>query len=164
MRLTFITLAAVLVTALTGPARAAGTVEVGFLPSDRYADAGLDPTDAQNNQAAISAYLRQLGTRWLPDGQTLKIDVLELDMAGYRRDTSRGNRRIERDLADSPRMVVHYVLSDGATVLASGEDRLTDMAYLYHWADANPSDNFRAEKRMLDKWFKDRFVDHKPAG
>ena len=164
MRLTFVTLAVALAATLAGPARAAGTVEVGFLPYDRYADAGLDPTDARNNETALSAYLQQLGTRWLPDGQTLKIDVLELDLAGYRRDTSRGNRRISRDLADSPRMIVHYVLSEGSTVLASGEERLTDMGYLYHWTDANPSENLRAEKRMLDKWFKARFVDRKPAG
>jgi hypothetical protein len=150
------------------PAYAAGAVEVSFLPdSHRYSDPGRDPADAQRNENTLARYLQDLGARWLPDGQQLRIDVLDLDLAGSLRPPRRApidEVRIARGGADVPRIVLRYSLTEGGRVLASGEETVTDLNYLRHGADIHDGEPLRNEKRMLAGWFKARLVERKPAG
>lgn len=158
-----LTLAAGLLLALAGapaPARAAGVVTVNFLEPSRYADAGRrDRFDDAPTLAALAKHLEQLGTRRLPEGQTLAVDVLDVDLAGEFRPTSRGlDLRVLRGAADWPRLKLRYVLSENGKELDRGEDSLSDLDYLNSTLPGASSDTLAHEKRLLDDWFTRRFA------
>ena len=82
--------AAALALACALPAYAAGPVDVSFLPDWRqYTDPGRDPADAVRNEETLARHLQSLGTRWLAEGQQLKIDVLDVDLSGSLRPARR---------------------------------------------------------------------------
>jgi hypothetical protein len=96
-------------------ASAAGVVNVTFVDPDKYFDAGKDQHNEPNDLAVIEQYLKDLGQRYLPDGQVLNISVLGVDMAGYTRPppARRGGSyeiRIARFAADWPRITLRYSL------------------------------------------------------
>ena len=148
------------------PAHSAGAVEVSFIEPARYSDAGKDPVDEQRNEEMLARYLQTLGERYLAPAQTLKVDVLDVDLAGTMKPFRRSveDVRIVRGSADFPRIKVRYSLVEGGKVVQNGEETVTDLNYLRHGADYRDSDPLRYEKRMLSDWFKTRFVELKPAG
>lgn len=162
---------AVVVAAITAAcalsAQAAGPVDVSFLPDPRqYTDPGRDPADAVRNEETLARHLQSLGARWLPDGQQLRVEVLDLDLSGSLRPPRRAaidDVRISHGGADVPRVTLRYTLSEGSRVLASGEETVSDLNYLRHGADIGLNEPLRNEKRMLENWFKSRIVERKPA-
>lgn len=148
------------------PVYAAGTVEVTLVAPASYIDAGNDPADAEANRNTLAAYLRELGQRYLKPEEVLKIEILDLDIAGTLRPAPRvgsGQVRIARGGADWPRIKMRYtLLADGKTV-QSGEETVADMNYLRRAPGYRGDDPLGHEKRMLADWFKARFVEHKPA-
>ena len=152
--------------AAAAPAHAAeGAVEVNFIAAARYADAGRNPAEATRNEATLAQFLQRLGARHLSPGRVLRIDVLDLDLAGtVRPGSGRGEVRVDKGGADGPRIRLHYALLDGGKVVASGDESLTDLDHLRR-SDYGLADPLRHEKRLLQRWFQDRFVDLKaPAG
>ncbi len=148
-----------------GSAQAAGTVEVSFIEPAHYTDAGKNPSDARSNQVTLEQFIRHLGARYLADGQVLKIDVLDVDLAGTIRPARRSGLdiRIVRGSADMPHIRLRYALTDGGTVVKTAEETLTDLNYTRHASDYADSDPLRHEKRMLADWFKATFVARKAA-
>lgn len=142
------------------PARAAGAVTVSFHEPALYADAGRrDRFDDAPTLAALAKHLEQLGARRLPDGQTLAVEVLDVDLAGEFRPTSRGmDLRVLRGAADWPRLKLRYVLSENGKELDRGEDSLSDLNYLSSSLPGASSDTLAHEKRLLDDWFTRRFA------
>ncbi len=137
----------------------AGSVDVSFTDADHYLDAGNSPVQQQSYLNTLSGYLQSLGRRYLPPGQTLKLEVLDVDLAGYSRPTSRGqDLRILRNGADWPRILVRYTLQEQGRVLSQGEEAITDMDYLHHITDRRTDTSLGHEKRMLDEWFRVRFA------
>lgn len=147
---------ACIATALAGAAAAAGRVDVSFLPGDRpYVDAGRTPWDSARTERVLREHLE----RWaaaLPDGQTLALEVRQIDLAG--REIPRAGRdlRVLDGGADWPRITLHYTLQQGGAVLASGEDTVSDMNYLASRLREPPTE-LPYEKRMLDAWFRAHF-------
>lgn len=139
---------------------AAGTVEVSLVEPTRFSDAGRDPVESRRNEDTLVRHLEGLGERYLATGQVLKIDVLDLDLAGTVRPSRRGTGdiRIVRGGADAPHIRVRYSLAAGGQVVKSAEEVVTDLNYLGHAAGQTTGDPLRLEKRMLDDWFKARFV------
>ena len=139
---------------------AAGTVEVSLVEPTRYSDAGRDPVESRRNEDTLVRHLEGLGERYLAAGQVLKIDVLDVDLAGTVRPARRsaGDIRIVRGGADAPHIRVRYSLTVGGQVVQSAEETVTDLNYLVHVSDYSTVDPLRIEKRMLDDWFKARFV------
>jgi len=148
------------------PAHATGSVEIAFIAPASYTDAGKDPADSKTNEDTLARYLQSLGERYLGADQVLKIDVLDVDLAGSMRPSRRGldDIRIARGGADWPRITMRYSLVEGGKVVQNGEESVADMNYLRHGADIRDNEPLHYEKRMLADWFKARFVDHKPAG
>lgn len=140
-------------------AQAAGTVSVRFTDPARYTDAGRrDRFDRQPTLEALARHLEKLGARSLPDGQTLAVEVLDIDLAGEFRPTARGDDlRVLRGAADWPRLKLRYVLSEGARTLAQGEEVLSDLDYLGTPRATASGDTLAHEKRLLDDWFARRF-------
>lgn len=151
------TLGAALVLAMAGQAaQAAGTVEVSFKPADQYRDVGRSSIDGQHNLDQLGAHLKSLAPR-LADGQVLKVEVLDVDLAGEVRPMRRGDDlRVLRGGADWPAMQLRWTLSAGERTVDSREERIADMSYLMH-STRGSTDALVYEKRMLDEWFDARF-------
>jgi len=153
--------------AAAGSALAAGAaVNVNFVNADGFSDTGSTPWDKKDNLDVIARHLQTLGQRYLGADQVLKVDVLDVDLAGENRFSRRQGTelRIAKGRTDFPKMTVRYSLESNGRVLQSGEERIADMDYLHRIVDYASSDPLRHEKQMLDAWFKARFVEHQPAG
>lgn len=136
----------------------AGTVEVKFSDTEHYADAGITKWDESNTLKILSTHLQQLGTRYLPEGQKLSIEVLDVDLAGEKRWRRGTEIRIVRGRADWPRITLRYTLQDASgQTLRQAKETVSDMGYRDH-ADFGDNDPLRYEKRMLDDWFRKSFA------
>ena len=147
------TLAVVMVLSVCAPAQAAGSVEVHWLAPETFSDAGRNALDRERTLADLELLIKQLGAQ-LPDGQTLTLDVSDVDLAGEIMPGRLHDIRVLRDRADWPRMKLHFTLRAGATVLKAGEAQLADMGYM-HGPPA--SGGYVFEQRMIERWFKSEF-------
>lgn len=147
------------IAALAVSSAAAGTVSVSFVNAPGFADASATAWDKGANQRALAGHLRALGQRHLAAGQVLKVEMLDLDLAGTTRPSRHTDHdlRIVRGMADAPRISLRYTLEEGGQPLRSGEESLTDVNYGRGLSHASGADPLRHEKRMLDDWFKQRF-------
>ena len=144
--------------AVAAAAHAGGTVNVTFVEPDKFYDSGTSQFDKPANLKVIEQFLQDLGKRYLPDGQVLDIEVLNVDLAGYVRPTRQGDLRFVRDKADWPSFQLRYALSSGGQSLKRGEERVADLNYTGHIASYGTRDPLRYEKQMLDGWFRERFT------
>lgn len=151
------TLLAFLTTLAASAALAAGQVEVSFRPADQLADVGRG-IDRERNLKTLSEHFKSLGAR-LPDGQVLKIEVLDVNLAGELRPTRRGDEvRVLAGAADWPTLDLRWSLLGGGQSLKSGQERLADMAYLNHAPRAGDSRTLPHEARLIDRWFIERVL------
>jgi len=98
--------------------------------------------------------------RNLPEGQVLKIDVTDVDLAGDTHIGGINRMRIVKELY-FPRMNFSYQLVnvDGSEVV-SGDIKLKDMSFMMTSSLRYSHDSLGYEKKMLDGWFEESFVDH----
>ena len=152
------TFVAALATALATTANAA--VIVTFTGSDKYVDTGRYRFEGTQVLAELEKHFQQLGTRYLHPDQNLRIEVLDIDLAGDERFRGGPNQdvRILRGGADWPRMRVRYSLEGGGKPALSGEDSISDMNYLHRPITVRLNEHLAYEKRMLDEWFRTKFA------
>jgi hypothetical protein len=158
MKTTFRSMAlAALVLCSAGGASAA--VTVAFVHSDKFRDMPFSPSDREQVLKDLGEHFAYLG-KDLPPGQDLRIDVLDLDLAGELRPNFHGRNdiRILRGGADWPRIKLHYTLESNGKVIGSGDDELSDMMYMNRLSRYGDGDTLRYEKRMIDDWFKQKFA------
>jgi hypothetical protein len=134
------------------PARAAGTAEVNYIKPERFTDIGFRPWEREQALKDLSEHLGRLG-RKLPDGQTLRVDVLDVDLAGEESYRGVHDTRILRGRADWPRINLRYTLLEGDRTLKTGEDQLADMNYFFYSRGTIDYQTLFYEKRLLDRWF-----------
>jgi hypothetical protein len=144
----------------------AGSASVTFVNPEHFADIGpyINGREAAANMTQIAQHIEQLAARRLAADQVLEVDVLDVHMAGYL-DPRTGRNEPYRVMLEGywPSITLRYRLMVGGTVLASGEETASDMAYL-HFINRYPdSDRLRYEKRMLDNWFDSRFVEQQTS-
>jgi hypothetical protein len=134
-------------------AHAAGKVVVTYLQPEQFADIGRSSWDRERALKTLSASFETLAAR-LPDGQTLRIEVTELELAGELEPFGRFHQDVRgvRGRADRPRISRRYNLSDGSRTLASGDADLSDPNYFFRSLRASHSGALGYEKRMLDDW------------
>lgn len=154
--------AALLLTLATGLARA-GSVDVSYIESERYADAGRG-LDGERVRDDLTRLFQSLGASLLPADQALHLEVLDIDLAGellpmYR---SMQEVRVLRGRADWPRIQLRWTLSRGDQVLDSGSATVSDMAYLDH-GERHADGPLPYETRMLTQWFRARFAPQTPT-
>ena len=152
--------------AASAPA-SAGTAEITWHDPQKYADAGAGDRERQDNLRILTGYLQSLAAKNLPEGQQLRLEVLDLDLAGTVEPSRRTalEHRVVRGMADWPSMTVPYELRDAAgAVLRSGEERLKDLNYTHNLRQAGARNtDLYYEKYMLDHWFRERFGPQKQA-
>ena len=96
----------------------------------------------------------------LPEGQVLKIDVTDVDLAGDTHAGGINRHRIVKDIY-FPRMNFSYQLinADGSEVV-SAEVVLKDMSFMRTNSLKYRNDSLGYEKKMIDDWFFKAFKDH----
>ena len=133
------------------------TVVVTFTDPDNYTDAANQRWEVQSTLDALERHMKRLGDRYIGPNDTLRIEVLDVDLAGWARMGGRAPNevRVVRGRADFPSMKVRYTLeSRGRTPT---ETTISDPTYLDHGLHLNSSEPFYYEKRMLDDWFRSTF-------
>jgi hypothetical protein len=137
----------------------AGSARVTFVKPEGFADIGPrnDDRRAEEVLSGIARHIEQLAARQLPADQVLEADVLDVNMAGYLEPRHYWEPSRVAIEGTPPSIRLRYRLTRGESVLASGEETVSDPAYL-HFVNRYPTtDRLRFEKRMLDRWFADRF-------
>lgn len=144
------------------PAQAAGTVEVKYVEPENFVDIGFGAFERERNQASLNESFQRLAKQ-LPDGQNLKIEVLDVDLAGEVRLGAVRDFRIVRGSVDWPRIKLRYTLQAGNTTLKAGEERLADIHYLFGGRAVSPREGaLPYEYRLLDRWFTQTFLTPSP--
>jgi hypothetical protein len=94
----------------------------------------------------------------LPEGQVLKIDVTDVDLAGDTHAAGINRTRVVKQIY-SPRMNFSYELLDAdGKVIQSDEVVVKDMNFMSGSNLKYRSKSLGYEKKMLDDWFKDAFA------
>lgn len=147
----------------------AGTAEVSFVAPDKFSDPGgkgglRDVPTREVVLREIKAHLENLAERNLPAGQTLRIDILDIDIAGRREVLGVGveDVRVYDDISP-PRIKLRYALEEGGRTLLQGEERVSNLTYLSGVARPQSGDPIHHEREMLTKWFLTRFVKREPV-
>lgn len=137
--------------ALAAGAASAGEVTVNYIEPDNFSDL---PTGGEREQTMrdLTAHFVKLGAK-LPAGQSLRIDVQDIDMAGSEQ-PSRGRTDMRvTSRGEWPRINLHYALESNGQVLSSGPAELRDTSFLDRPNRYFDHDILRYEKRMVDIWF-----------
>jgi hypothetical protein len=127
-------------------------VAVSYNHPEQFTDLPFSSWDRQAALDQLTGHFNQLG-KALPPGQDLKIDVLDVDLAGREYPRAGRELRVLRGSADWPRMVLHYSLESNGSVIRSGTAQLTDMSYLGHIKRYVDGTALRYEKQMIDDWW-----------
>jgi hypothetical protein len=142
---------------------AAAAVTVSFYQPEHYDDLPFATWEREDVLKDLSAHFDKLG-KGLPAGQDLKVEVLDLKMAGRMRPRFGGQEiRVLTGRADWPRMHLRYSIESGGKVISSGESQLSDMTYMDRISRYSDGDRLRYEKHMIDDWFKKTIVAKQPG-
>ena len=138
-----------------GAGSANASVTVDFTQPDRYVDMPFAPWDKDRVMKELQAHFNKLGGQ-LPTGQDLKVEVVDIDLAGRIEPNLRFGHdiRVMKGRADWPAIELRYSIESQGKVLRSGDVRVDDKSYLDHINRYSANESLRYEKRMLDEWFK----------
>ncbi|MEG1327848.1 MAG: DUF3016 domain-containing protein [Janthinobacterium sp.] len=142
---------------LASSAAWAGT-EVHFNKPEQFTDLPFDQRQREDVLKELTAHFDKLG-RALPAGQTLKIEVSDIDLAGREQPRMHGmnDLRILNGGVDWPHMRLHYALEQDGKVISSGDAALSDMSYMNRINRYASNEKLRYEKLMIDDWFAQTF-------
>ena len=157
LRAGFTALLTALLATVAAPALA-GVAEVSFVKSDQFSDIGRNVVDRERVLKRYDEHFQKLAQR-LPDGQTLKVQVLDIDLAGELKPTFRhGDLRVLKGHVDWPQLKMHWdLVGPAGQTLQSGDERLSDMAYLVRTPRHAGFDGLAYDLRLVDEWFDKRF-------
>ncbi len=142
----------------TLPAHAAGKVEVSYVEPEKFTDVGFGTVDREHTLRDMTAVLEAFAAR-LPDGQTLRFEVTNINLAGELRPHRGNDVRVLTGTTDWPEVKLRYTLQAGGATLKSGEARIYDIAYQLNSDFINKvGTNLPYERHMLRKWFTETFV------
>jgi hypothetical protein len=139
----------------------AATVEMNWVKPETYDDMR---SGEQNRKAFRERTFKVLEKHFiklaksLPQNQTLKVDILNIDLAG---EINFKNTRQIRILREPyfPRMNLSYqLIGDDNEIVKSGSEKLTSLNFMQSNNLRYSSESLGHEKKMLDKWFKREFV------
>lgn len=134
-------------------------VTVKFTQPENYTDMPFSQDGKDRVMNDLKRHFDKLGAK-LPAGQDLKVEVLDIDLAGRLEMTARASTdfRILRGTSDWPMIKLRYSVESKGQVLKSGEERVADMSYLQQINSYTANESLRYEKLMLDRWFKNNVV------
>lgn len=138
-----------------GAAFAAASVT--YTDPDKFTDVPFSQVERERVLKDLSAHFAKLAST-LPAGQDLKVEVLDVDLAGRIRHDLRATPelRVLTGGADWPHIHLRYSVEQNGQVLKSGDEQLSNMTYLDRQGRYTGSDTLRYEKQMLDDWFRQK--------
>lgn len=146
------------------PDAAGGQAVARTAPSAGFGDTGRGASALERVREAELAELRTwlsgAAARRLPAGQRLEIRLTDLDRAGRLEPWQRGagtELRVVRSVTP-PRIDLDFRLlaADGG-VLREGSRRLRDAGFEWSTGARNPTDRWRHEKALLERWLDREF-------
>jgi hypothetical protein len=144
---------------ISSPALSASS-EVKWVNPDDYTDIRSGNLNRKKFKEQVFSqfekHFEKLATK-LPEGQKLKIEVHNLDLAG---DVNAGGMERIRIVKEvySPKMKFSYQLvGDNDTKISAGEANLKDMNFMGGTSMKYKHHSFGYEMKMLDHWFKETF-------
>ena len=139
-------------------AHAAGTVQCSFVNPEKFADVRDRAYSAEQNLKTLEQIVLSVAAPYVADGQTLKVEILDVDLAGEVRPGARlWDVRVLRGRADWPRITLRWSLEGAGRAPTSGQAVVQDMAYLQRIAPPLADTALIYERRMLSEWFKAQF-------
>lgn len=141
------------------PGIAAADVTVTYVSPEKFRDREF--RQERTRASALAEFDKEfakLAERYLPAGQDLAIEVLDIDLAGEFEPWNFDYRdvRIMRDTTP-PRIRFRYTLTEAGQVLKRDEVRLSDMNYLSRPGAANDTERFAHDKHLIEEWFRKTF-------
>jgi hypothetical protein len=138
-------------------AQAVGRAEVRFVEPEKFTDAGFGVQERERTQQLLNSHFERLA-RSLPDGQVLRVDITDVDLAGEVDTLAFHRIRVIGQLPDAPRLDMRFELRQGDRVISRGEEKLSDLAYDFGRIGAQRGQPLQYEARMIDRWFSERFA------
>lgn len=138
-------------------------VSVTFSDPENFSDAADGQRGShlrqEENLAEIEDYIVERASKYLGDGQRLRVTVTDVDLAGEVEPwRTRGAQdvRIVKDIYP-PRIALSFELLDAnGAVVKEGERKLTDLAFNMK-ININQSDPRMHEKALIDDWLRNEF-------
>lgn len=129
-------------------------VQMNWVEPANYADvksaAGYQKLHEAHVFKHIGRHFDKMARMTLPEGVTLKVNVVDLDLAGYVYPLAA--RQLSS--SDEPKIKFEYQVLDGNRVIQSDLVELADPKYLFRVKMGKRSESYRFEKRMITEWFK----------
>jgi hypothetical protein len=141
-------------------AHAASAIDVKFIKSESFADMPFSHHGRDDVMNELQLHFAKLAAK-LPSGQTLKIEVNDVDLAGRIEPHQIGHNndmRILRGAADWPSMKFSFIVESQGKVIKSGLADVNDMNYLRGFNRYSANEPLRYEKKMLDEWFRKELI------
>jgi hypothetical protein len=137
------------------------TADVTFKNVDRHIDATFERPRSEKNLQEVQDGIRKifsvLADKYLPPGQSLEIEVTDIDLAG-RIEPSFGDGDIRIMQGVSwPRLRFTYAVIEKGAVVARGQADIHDMNYLNGFNASASGDRLRYERELLSDWFRKTF-------
>ena len=133
-------------------------VSVSFVKPEEFADVPRNSIDRDRTLKDFSDYFATLNKK-LPAGQDLKVEILDIDLAGRLWPRRTGDDiRVMNGGADWPHIHLRYTLEQDGQVLRSGDEHISNMMYQQRINRYSDGDPLRYEKQMLDEWFDKNIV------
>ncbi len=139
----------------TVSAHATGTVEVSFVKPERFADVRSTYQRVDDGLLkALATHFQTALTPHVPDGQTLRIEVLDVDLAGEFRPrfSTSPDVRVVGLGADWPHLKFRYAMSSASGAAELAEVQLSDLAYNLRSVGRYNDGPLHYERRMIDEW------------
>jgi hypothetical protein len=136
-------------------ANVSAAVSVNFIEPDKFLDIPFAVSERDDTLKKLREHFEKRGAA-LPTGTDLKVEVLDVDLAGRREPlqlSASTEMRILRGGADWPMMRFRYVVEANGKVMKSGEVKLAELNYLQRYNRYPTSEPLRYEKQMIDEWF-----------
>ena len=145
----------------SAPVQAA--IEVAFIDPGDYTDASIRngpfSSTGFGTISGLRAHIMRLGNQYLSPKENLRIEVLDVDLAGrYEWWRFPFDARIMSD-STWPAIKVRYVYIVNGKKVDEGEEHITDQNYLLRAGAGASGDSLKYEKAMLDRWFRTHFGD-----
>ena len=142
-------------------AQASAAATVPYVAIDKMSDVPRYQSERDFMQDDLRECIEKLSAK-LPTGQQLKLDILDIDLAGdvFPRVPIR-DARVYRGRADWPRIHLRYRIEQDGKVIRSGERTLTDSNYQIGF-NGHTNELYGYEKQLFEDWFrKDLLAAHK---
>ncbi|HEX9171820.1 MAG TPA: DUF3016 domain-containing protein [Telluria sp.] len=148
--------AAIAAIAFAASANASAGLTLNFANTEKMADVPRHQGDREFMEEQFRELFDTLSSK-LPAGQQLRVDIIDVDLAGevFPR-VAIQNVRVMKGRIDPPRIHLRYSIEQDGKVLNSGERKLVDHSYQSAF-NRYSNELYAHEKQLIENWFHKEF-------